>query len=170
VIVGEVDRVRTIYAIVLACLCVTARAAPPPDASGRFSDWFRSLAVPGNRGIMCCTAADCRMVASRWNDLTHHHEANVEREKFVYRPSRPALSQEDENAYEGARGAWTAQWVRRYGNADNVWIEVPDDKINAVPNPTGHSVLCWSVFAGVYCFVPFVAATNEHFDRRAFLA
>ena len=32
-------------------------------------------------------------------------------------------------------------------------------------NPTGHAVLCWSVFNsefnGVYCFVPFTAAFNE---------
>jgi hypothetical protein len=42
-----------------------------------------------------------------------------------------------------------------------VWIEIPDRKINAVQNPTGHAVLCWSVFNGesngVYCFVPFTA-------------
>ena len=61
---------------------VPARAAPPPEASGHFHDWFQSLTVPGSSNTPCCTVADCRMVESRWNDRTLHYEAKVVRDVF----------------------------------------------------------------------------------------
>jgi hypothetical protein len=43
--------------------------------------------------------------------------------------------------------------------------DIPGAKLNAIQYPTGHAVLCWSIFNseanGVYCFVPFTAAINE---------
>jgi hypothetical protein len=42
-------------------------AAPPPNASGQYHDWFRSLTGPGTTYTPCCSIADCRMVESRWN-------------------------------------------------------------------------------------------------------
>jgi hypothetical protein len=46
-------------------------------------------------------------------------------------------------------------------------LRSPEAKVNPVQNPTGHAVLCWSVFNsefnGVYCFVPFTAAFNDRF-------
>ena len=34
----------------------SAYAAPPPDANGRFADWFKSLKVPDVSGSMCCNS------------------------------------------------------------------------------------------------------------------
>ena len=78
------------------------------------------------------------------------------------------MSQEDNEAYQAARSAWMKHWTTKYGHNPYVWIEIPEAKINPVQNPTGHAVLCWSVFNsefnGVYCFVPFTAAINERFE------
>ena len=63
---------------------------------------------------------------------------------------------------------WMKHWTTKFGHNPYVWIEIPEAKINPVQNPTGHAVLCWSVFNsefnGVYCFVPFTAAINERFE------
>jgi hypothetical protein len=138
-----------------------AYAAAPPDASGTFSDWFRSLTVPGIPGAPCCTVADCRMVEAMWNDRTRHYGARVVREKFSNSLGRPVLTQEDDEASQAARIAWMNRWTSRFGDSPDVWVEIPETKINTVRNPTGRAVLCWSVFNsdfnGVYCFVPFTA-------------
>jgi hypothetical protein len=50
---------------VLALLAAgLAFAAPPPDASGRWENWFRGLVAP-DTSIACCTIADCRAVRAR---------------------------------------------------------------------------------------------------------
>lgn len=149
----------------MATQIAAARAAPPPDASGVFADWFRSLTVPGVPGAPCCTIADCRMVEATWNDRTRHYEARVMREKFSNALGKPILSQEDEDAFQAAKSAWITRWVGKYGDRPDVWIEIPEATVNPVQNPTGHAVLCWSVSNsqnnGVYCFVPFTAAFND---------
>ena len=158
---------RAIWSIIALYAGSSAYAAPPPDANGVFADWFKSLTVPGIPGAPCCTMADCRMVDAKWDDRTRHYQARVIREKFSNSLSRPISSQEDEEASQSARSAWMRRWVSRYGDSPDAWIEVPESKVNPVQNPTGHAVLCWSLFNsefnGVYCFVPFTAALNEHF-------
>jgi len=142
-------------------MCISAYAAPPPDASGRYRDWFRSLTVPGIPGAICCTVADCRMVDSRWNDRTQHYEARVTPETFSNALRRP-VSQEDREAYSAATSTWMNQWTTKYGDSSEIWIEVPEAKVSPVQNPTGHAVLCWSLFndefSGVYCFIPYQGA------------
>ena len=156
---------RAALVIFAAFVGASAHAAPPPDANGKFTEWFRSLQVPGAPGTMCCTVADCRMVDSRWNDRTQQYEARVTRERFGRMTVRTRVSQEDNEADEAAGSAWMARWISRYGDRPDVWIEIPGAKLNTIQNPTGHAVLCWSVFNsesnGVYCFIPFTAAINE---------
>jgi hypothetical protein len=136
-------------------------AAPPPDSDGKFRDWFRSLRLPGSPDTMCCTIADCRTVEARWNDLTQHFEARVTRERFGRGLQNPNLTPEDDEAFQAAKNTWIGRWIARFGDKPDVWIEIPDRKTNAVQNPTGHPVLCWSVFNdesnGVYCFVPYTS-------------
>ena len=71
----------------------------------------------------------------------------------------------DKATYQAARGIWIQNWVARFGDAAVAWIEIPDERVNHVDNPTGHSVLCFSTFHsaynGVFCFVPFEAAANN---------
>ena len=154
---------RAALVICAAYVGASAHAAPPPNANGRFTDWFRSLKVPGVPGAMCCTVADCRMVDARWNDWTRHYEARVTRERFGT-TLRTRFSQEDNEADETAKSAWMQRWITKYGDRPDVWIEIPGVKLNTIQNPTGHAVLCWSIFNsesnGVYCFVPFTAAIN----------
>jgi hypothetical protein len=101
------------------------------------------------------------MVEARWIDETQHFEARVTRKTFGRGLQNPILSPEDNDAAQAAQNAWTLRWIAKFGDNPDVWIEIPDRKINAVHNPTGHAVLCWSVFNGesngVYCFVPFTA-------------
>jgi hypothetical protein len=102
------------------------------------------------------------MVEARWIDQTQHFEARVTRENFSRRLQSPILSSEDDEAFQAANDAWIRRWIAKYGDNPDVWIEIPNSKINVVQNPTGHAVLCWSVFNsefnGVYCFVPFTGA------------
>ena len=118
--------------------------------------------MPGSPDTLCCTVADCRMVEARWNDQTRHFGARVTRESFGSGLQNPIVSPEDNEAFQAAKDAWTRRWIAKFGDDPDVWIEIPDHKINAVQNPTGHAALCWSVFNGesngVYCFVPFTAA------------
>ncbi len=103
------------------------------------------------------------MVDARWNDWTQHYEARVTRERFGT-TLRTRFSQEDNEADEAAKSAWMQRWITKYGDRPDVWIEIPGVKLNTIQNPTGHAVLCWSIFNsesnGVYCFVPFTAAIN----------
>ena len=164
----RIARNLVVSALLMTTATTGALAAPPPATSGVFADWFRSLTVPGTPGAPCCTLADCRMVDAKWNDRTQRYEARVMREKFSNALGRPILSQEDEDARQAAKSAWMKRWVSRYGDRTDVWIEISDAKVNPAPNPTGHAVLCWSVFNtefnGVYCFVPYTAAFNERFE------
>jgi hypothetical protein len=152
---------RVMWMIIVPFAGAFAHAAPPSDANGKFADWFKSLMVPGIPGAMCCTISDCRMVDARWNDRAQHYEARVIRERFSETLRRPNLSQEENDAIQMAKDAWMRRWIAKFGDHPDMWIEVPDHKINSVQNPTGHPVLCWSVFNGesngVYCFVPFIA-------------
>jgi hypothetical protein len=79
------------------------------------------------------------------------------------------VSQEDDEAYSAAESAWVNRWITKYGESLYVWIEIPAAKVNPVQNPTGHAVLCWSIFNsefnGVFCFIPFQAASNDPVDR-----
>jgi hypothetical protein len=138
---------------------ISLHAAPPPDSDGKFRDWFRSLRVPNSPKTMCCTIADCRMVEARWNDGTQHFEARVTRERFSRGLQNPIANPESDEAFQTARDAWIRRWIARFGDKPDVWIEIPDHKTNPIQNPTGHAVLCWSVFNeesnGVYCFVPY---------------
>ena len=108
---------------------------------------------------------DRRMVEVRWNNLTNRYETDVVRESFMYTPFSRILSPEDDDAYQIARRAWMRRWVSIYGDRSDVWIEIPESRVKPIQNPTGHPVLCWSVFNsesnGVFCFVPFTAAINE---------
>jgi hypothetical protein len=106
---------RFIWFLGLLHIAISAHAAPPPDASGQFSDWFRSLTVPGILGAPCCTMANCRMVEARWNDWTRHYEAQVTRERFSTTAWKQILSQGTGEAYQAARNAWMRQWLSRYG-------------------------------------------------------
>ena len=80
---------------------------------------------------------------------------------------------DDKETYLAARGIWIQNWVRKFGDVSAVWIEVPDERVNHVDNPTGHPVLCWSTFHdafnGVFCFVPFDAAADDQTDRTSAL-
>ena len=147
---------------------LTAYANPPPDADDKFRDWFRSLKIPGSP-LGCCTMADCRMVEARWNAKTQHYEARVIRDVFSNALRRSPLYQDDDRAYQVARKTWMSNWFASFGEAAEVWIEIPEARINRSQNPTGHSVLCWSifypVFNGVFCFVPFSAAANDRAEQ-----
>jgi hypothetical protein len=89
----------------------------------------------------------------------------VIRENFGNGLRRPAVTPEDEEAAKAARAAWMKWWTARFGDMSEVWVEIPDSKVNPVPNPTGRPVLCWSVLNpkanGVYCFMPFLAAFDD---------
>jgi hypothetical protein len=150
---------RRIWYSAMFLISMSVYAAPPPDSDGRFRDWFRSLRIPGSPDTMCCTVADCRMAEARWNDQTQHFEARVTRERFGIGLQSPVLSPEVNEALEAAKDAWIQRWIAKFGDKPDAWIEIPDRKINAVQNPTGRAVLCWSLFNsesnGVYCFVPF---------------
>jgi hypothetical protein len=161
---------RILSLIVALFVSMSAAAAPPPDADGKFREWFQNLRVPNvSNGAPCCTVADCRMVASRWNAQTRHHEAEVVREVFADALQYSAHYHNDKDTYLTARGGWIQNWLTKFGDVAVVWIEIPDERVNRVYNPTGHSVLCfstfYSTFNGVFCFVPFDAAANDLADR-----
>jgi hypothetical protein len=149
------------FICILAVLQITAsaRAAPPPDASGQYHDWFRGLTVPGSPTTSCCTVADCRMVDSRWNSRTQHYEARVVRDVFSNALRNSSLYQDDETAFQNARRIWISKWISAHGDVPEAWIEIPEARINPTYNPTGRAVLCWSTFYpdfnGVFCFIPF---------------
>jgi len=116
---------RAICSIVVLYVGASAYAAPPPDASGVFADWFKSLTVPGIPGAPCCTVADCRMVEAIWNDRTRHYEARVMREKFSNALDKPIVSQEDEAAHQTAKSAWMKRWIAKYGDTPDVRSRKP---------------------------------------------
>ncbi len=146
------------WLILASCLAGHAVAAPPPDADGRFRDWFRSLRVPGG-SLPCCTVADCRMVQARWNAGTRHYEAKVIRDVFSSALRSSPLYEKDAATFQTAWKNWISRWIEYYGDVPEVWVEIPEARINRATNPTGHAVLCWSTFNpdfnGVFCFIPY---------------
>ena len=102
------------------------------------------------------------MVASRWNDQTSHFEASVVRDLFAKALGGTASDGKDSEVHERARYVWMRNWINKFGDKSEVWIEIPEAKISNVTNPTGHSVLCWSAyrpdFNGVLCFIPYQPA------------
>lgn len=49
--------------LIAATLMVTpVQAEPPPNATGEFSQYYKSLEVPYNEPAKCCGEADCREV------------------------------------------------------------------------------------------------------------
>ena len=150
---------RCICLLAALPIAVSAHATPPPDASGQYSDWFRSLTVPGSPSTPCCSVADCRMVESRWNDRTRHYEARVVRDVFSNALRNSPLYVDDIDAFQEARWIWISKWITDYGDVPEIWIEIPEARINLANNPTGHAVLCWSTFYpdfnGVFCFIPY---------------
>jgi hypothetical protein len=87
-------------ALMLACLCSPAAAAPPENPDPRFTPWYKSLRQPGT-GAECCGLADCRIVEFRRNGesyevfvddrwrLTRPYWARVPPEKILERPDNP---------------------------------------------------------------------------------
>ena len=140
-------------------LATSAVAAPPPNADGRFRDWFHSLTVPGT-STPCCTVSDCRMVDSRWSDESRHFQARAIREDFSNALRSSPLYQNDVDAFQKARAIWISKWITAYGDVAETWIEIPEVRVNPAYNPTGRAVLCWSTFYpdfnGVFCFIPFL--------------
>jgi hypothetical protein len=145
----------------LSVTLLIAVSATPPDSSGKYRDWFRSLTVPGS-STPCCTVADCRMVQSIWNDQTRHYEARLVRDVFSDALRSSPLYDADMDAFEKARRTWLSKWITAYGDVSETWIEIPEARINLVYNPTGSAVLCWSTFNpdfnGVFCFIPYQGA------------
>jgi len=78
---------------------------------------------------------------------------------FGNAPRSSALHEGAAAANEKAIYVWMWNWTSRFGDSPEVWIQIPEAKISHVPNPTGHSVLCWSAFRpdfnGVLCFIPY---------------
>jgi hypothetical protein len=162
--------VRTIWSIVVLCFGASVlHAAPPPDATGQYRDWFRNLTVPGSPNAACCSVADCRMVESRWNDQTRHYEARVLRDVFINAPEKSPLYERDLPAFRTARQTWLSRWIVAFGDVPEAWIEIPEARVNRIDNPTGRAVLCWSTFYrdfnGVFCFIPFQATFNNDTHR-----
>lgn len=160
---------RFIWLLGALLVGLSAHAAPPPDASGRYHDWFRSLTIPGSPNTPCCSVADCRMVGSRWNSQTQHYEARVMRDVFSNALRNSPLYVNDAEAFQKAQGIWISKWITAYGDVPETWIEIPEARINPTYNPTGRAVLCWSTFYpefnGVFCFIPFQAASLDIVDR-----
>jgi hypothetical protein len=85
----------------------------------------------------------------------------VVREIFIDALKNSRLYRSDEERWMRAKEIWIKLWTDYYGDSSEVWIEVPHHKVIEHHNPTGHAVLCWSVFYrdnnGVFCFVPYHA-------------
>jgi hypothetical protein len=153
---------RFIYLLGALGIGLSAHAAPPPDATGEYRDWFKSLTVPGAPHAPCCSVADCRMLESRWNGRSQHYEARVVRELFSNALKKSPLYENDLPAFRTARQVWLSKWITSFGDVAEAWIEIPEARINRTVNPTGRAVLCWSTFYpdfnGVFCFIPFQSA------------
>ena len=124
----------------------SARAVPPPGASGQYHDWFRSLTVPGSPHAACCSVADCRMVESRWNSQTQHYEARVARDVFSNALEKSPLYEKDLVAFRAARQIWLSKWLASFGDVPEAWIKIPEARINRTNNPTGRAILCGQPF------------------------
>ncbi len=108
------------------------RAAPPSPGSEDYdqlmpySAWISARST--NRGGLCCSVSDCRVVKYRLTSATYEaFIANVDDRGFTKFPGAP-----------------------------NQWLSVPDTVIKREYNPTGQAIACWSRAkpddAGFYCF------------------
>ena len=86
----------------------------------------------------------------------------------TYSPMRcktPHVTKMTKRPIRQREGSGYRTGLQDFGDAAVAWIEIPDERVNHVDNPTGHSVLCFSTFHsaynGVFCFVPFDAAAND---------
>jgi hypothetical protein len=113
------------------------------------------------------------MVESRWNSKAQHYEAEIRRDVFSNALQNSPLYEGDTVAFQAAKRDWISRWMVAFGDVSEVWIEIPDARINWTINPTGHAVLCWSTFYpdfnGVFCFIPFQGASNEAAPRAMIL-
>lgn len=122
---------RLVAAVVLAiglALVSTAFAAPPAGGPGPFSDWYKSLQIPG--GGSCCDESDCRAVAG------------VRSVRIL-----------DEDGAFLRYGYEVLVTPETHGAAAPRWVTVPPDRVLARENPTGRPVACWLPERGVMCFV-----------------
>ena len=109
------------------------------------------------------------MVEFRWNSQTQHYEARVARDVFSNALEKSPLYEKDLVAFRTAKQIWLSKWLASFGDVPEAWIEIPEARINRTNNPTGRAVLCWSTFYpdfnGVFCFIPFQAASLDLVDR-----
>src|SRR5215472_2834626 len=115
---------RIVWLVSMLLIGAQALAAPPPDATGSYSNWFQSLTVPGVPNLGCCTAADCRMVDSRWNTETQRYEARVIREVFSNALKYSVLYVDNPEGLEAAKRIWARNWIDRFGDTPEAWIEI----------------------------------------------
>ncbi len=100
---------RFIWLLAALLANVPAHDAPPPDTTGQYRDWFRTLTVPGSSNTPCCSVADCRMVDSRWNAWTKRYEARVVRDMFSNALRSSPLYEKDMAAFQKAQGIWMSK-------------------------------------------------------------
>ena len=161
---------RLTWLMVVFCIAMSAFAAPPPDSNGKFRDWFQSLRVPNvSNDAICCTVADCRMVAARWNYRTQHYEAEVNREVFanalqdsahytmIKRPTR----QREGSGYR--TGLQNSAMPPRFKSRFRMNGSIKSITQQGIRYYVGQRSTVQ--FNGVFCFVPFYAAANDHTDR-----
>lgn len=121
-------------AILLVSTSVDARP-PAGPVDPLIAAWFQSLRRDSDR-FPCCNVSDCRTVEAASEGL--HYRAHIYRDQFV------------------ADDLDEPHWTERFGSSRDAWIDVPDNTITVrTDNPTGHPVLCYSVFTDtVFCFLP----------------
>lgn len=126
---------RSITVFLVAVLF--AGPAVAHDMDEPYSDWYRSLKVPGDMGnplagTSCCNGGadpdpDCRNVETRVRD--GHWQAFIDSLTFpdVPPPKTPGFTNSES----------------LYGHAPNDWVDVPENVIIRRENPTGGPVACW---------------------------
>jgi hypothetical protein len=122
------------YATILLGLALSSPAVAAPPVAGSedydqlmpYADWISARAT--NRGGLCCSVSDCRVV--KWRMETTGYEAFI--------------------ANTDDRG------FTKFPGAPNAWVAVPNGVIKHEVNPTGQAIACWSRAktddAGYYCF------------------
>ena len=85
------------------------------------------------------SAADCRKVEDVI-EVGGKYRVKVKREDFT-------MDEHDQ-----------AKWAEKFGDQAFVWMDIEPSRLTIRgDNPTGSSVLCYSVWSpDVYCFVPFI--------------
>lgn len=132
---ASLSRAATLLALTLLVPILVAAAAyaGPPMAGSEdydglmpFAGWIATQAT--NKGGLCCSVSDCRIVKYRTHDAVY--------EAFV--------ANADERGFT------------KFPGAPNKWVSVPAAVIKRNINPTGQAIACWSQFkvedGGFYCF------------------